>query len=306
MGINLPAGAGNVVPDVAPMGTRQLSDALPTPLQQAWGIADERATVMLEARQRLTVALNTVPNQPIAFGAAVFSGCALGGLEATTGPGPITVSPASINIEADTAATATAVLEGAAPFSVFDNGLATKPTITGDRLTVTVAAKEATPDRVITTPIGNLFGQTALFTIRVKGTEAPAARDEAAGPGGTELVFSDDLRRLQTELNERDDLTLKTDGFLGPETRRAVIDELETGRIGKVTSHVNDSSLETPECTAAVKALRAALDLLPGAPSESVAMALKTLYSEDEYVSVTRIEADEVLSNYVSQCGIAP
>ncbi|MBB4267855.1 hypothetical protein [Roseospira visakhapatnamensis] len=297
LGVNVPAGAGDVVPDVASALTTQTSQQLPPELGRAWDEADRRGKDMDRARVQLTNALNDLPKQPIAFGGTVFSGCPLGGIENISGPGPITVTPASTDIKAGTAERVTAVLGGAAPFSVFDNGLATKPTISGDRLTVTVAADEATANRVITTPVGNLFGQTALFTITVK----PATRSSSESEGGSGLLQSEDVRDMQGVVDAN------ADGIMGDVTRRAAIEYLVNESLGKVTTQLNDSSVESNECKSAITTFRNALNLPSGTLDEDdVKRALQNLYSEDQYKSRTRISQDGILVNYTSHCGITP
>lgn len=168
LGVPLPAEAGAAVVDV--QGVTPFESGTDRGLFSAWYEADGLSSKLADAVQKLQRALDAAGGEAVRFPPGAFADCSLSEIENITGAGTLTIEPATVEIQPNQPNIVHASVRGAPPFAVFDDGgLSQRPTIIGSQLQVKVSSDEAKSNRRIPIIVGNLFGKSAVFAIRVAG-----------------------------------------------------------------------------------------------------------------------------------------
>lgn len=267
------------------------------PLQTAWRRVEDQGAAVDAAAETLGKVIEAAGAATVRFDANVFAGCPMSGLSGIAAAPGVSVSPLATEIAAGSATIVHAAISGRPPFQALANGLSQAAGVEGYLLAVPITAKEAKAGAVIQTPVSDLTGRAAVFQITVKGAAAGAGAGAAGGAvrAGPALIQSSAVADIQTALG-----VAPADGFLGRDTRTAMLTELnETA--GAVVARMADPESVDTGCKTASDAFAARLN---GAPTDDSDAGLKlaALYPAKDLGSATRVAQDNLLLRFYVDC----
>lgn len=313
--LTLPAKAGAALLNTPAARVEHSATFLQAPeLNQAWFVVNSRAGDLDAAGEALRAAMSAASGQTMRFDDSTFSSCGLEDIEQIMAPGGISFEPQTAQIPAGQPATVIAIVQGTGPFSAFENSLSGTPTVQGSRLSVPVTAEEAAAGRTILTPVANLYGQSAVFTLTV--SDQPGGGEPALAPNMTpapdvtpstapaptppspSLITSSKVAEAQRAIDPA-----SVDGTMGERTRRGIIADLRDQQARRVLAVASNPGLQTAACQQAAEAFFRLTGINPGSTDADARRVLDQIYPTDAAYAANSIQpADRVILDFYVDC----